>query len=115
MRKTFALGTVIAILFVLVTTMPAAPQITAMILDGQSGGAYHAWQQVTPVLKKQLEDTGLIHVDVVTAPAWPGDFSKFNPDFTKYQVVVSNLDSQDWPANLKARSEEHTSELQSQR
>lgn len=104
MKKTFALVTVIAISCILVTlatSAPAAPPIRAMILDGQSGGTYHDWQHVTPVLKKQLEDTGLFQVDVVTAPAWPGDFSKFNPDFTKYQVVVSNLDSQDWPANLK--------------
>jgi len=107
MRKTFALAAVIAIFFILGTSVPAAPPILAMILDGQSGGTYHAWQQVTPVLKKQLEDTGLFHVDVVTAPAWPGDFSAFKPDFKKYQVVVSNLDSQDWPADLKASFENY--------
>jgi uncharacterized protein len=78
-----------------------------MILDGQSGGTYHAWQQVTPVLKKQLEDTGLFHVDVVTSPMSTGDFSKFKPDFTKYQVVVSNYDAPDWPADLKASFEQY--------
>jgi type 1 glutamine amidotransferase len=79
----------------------------AMILDGQSGGTYHAWQQVTPVLKKQLEDTGLFHVDVVTSPVSTGDFSNFKPDFTKYQVVVSNYDAPDWPADLKASFERY--------
>ena len=29
----------------------AAPAIRVMILDGESGGPYHKWQQVTPVLK----------------------------------------------------------------
>ena len=46
----------------------AAPPIRVMILDGESGGTYHKWQQVTPVLKQELEETGLFQVDVVTAP-----------------------------------------------
>ena len=52
-----------------------------MLLDGESGGPYHAWQLTTPVLKKELEETGLFHVDVVTAPGRDGDFSAFKPDF----------------------------------
>jgi len=80
-----------------------------MILDGQSGGPYHAWQQVTPVLKKQLEDTGLFHVDVLTSPMSNGDFSTFKPDFTKYQVIISNYDAPDWPADLKASFEKYMS------
>jgi type 1 glutamine amidotransferase len=108
MKNIFALGIALVTLSVLVTVAaPAAPPIMAMILDGQSGGTYHAWQQVTPVLKKQLEDTGLFHVDVVTSPVSSGDFSNFKPDFTKYQVVVSNYDAPDWPADLKASFERY--------
>jgi type 1 glutamine amidotransferase len=107
MRTLFAVCLVIAMLVIFGTASHAAPPILAMILDGQSGGTYHAWQQVTPVLKKQLEDTGLIHVDVVTSPQSNGDFSKFKPDFTKYQVVISNYDAPDWPADLKASFEQY--------
>ena len=78
-----------------------------MLLDGQSGGPYHDWRATTPVLKKQLEQTGLFQVDVVTAPASGGDFSSFHPDFKKYQVVVSNLDSPDWPADLMTSFEQY--------
>jgi type 1 glutamine amidotransferase len=78
-----------------------------MILDGQSGGTYHAWRQVTPVLKKELEETGLFQVDVVTAPESGGDFSNFKPEFTKYDVVVSNYDAPDWPANLESQFEQY--------
>lgn len=75
--------------------LPALPaSVKVMILDGQSGGSYHKWQLVTPVLKKELEETGLFAVDVVTYPAQ-------RPDFKKYQVVVSNYDAPDWPADLK--------------
>jgi type 1 glutamine amidotransferase len=85
----------------------AAPAIRVMILDGESGGTYHKWQQVTPVLKLELEETGLFQVDVVTAPKWGEDFSAFKPDFGKYQVVVSNYDSPDWPAELKPAFERY--------
>lgn len=110
MKNIIALGIAFVTLSVLVTVAaPAAPPIMAMILDGQSGGTYHAWQQVTPVLKKQLEDTGLFHVDVVTSPVSTGDFSNFKPDFTKYQVVISNYDAPDWPTDLKASFERYVS------
>ena len=39
-----------------------------MLLDGESGGTYHDWQRVTPVLKKMLDETGLFATTVVTAP-----------------------------------------------
>src|SRR3954453_22189409 len=86
--------------------MAYAAPIRVMLLDGQSGGTYHDWRATTPVMKKQLEQTGLFQVDVVTAPASGGDFSNFHPDFKKYQVVVSNLDSPDWPADLMASFEQ---------
>ena len=87
--------------------MSFAAPIKVMLLDGQSGGTYHDWRATTPVMKQQLESTGLFQVDVVTAPASGSDFSQFKPDFKKYQVIVSNLDSPDWPANLMTDFEEY--------
>ncbi|MES1260580.1 MAG: ThuA domain-containing protein, partial [Acidobacteriota bacterium] len=68
---------------------------------------YHKWQLVTPVLKKELEETGLFQVEVVTAPKAGEDFSAFKPDFEKYQVVVSNYDAASWPDDLKASFEQY--------
>src|ERR1700722_15163970 len=87
--------------------LQAAPPIRVMLLDGESAGTYHAWRETTPVLKKELEQTGLFHVEIVTAPASNGDFSNFKPDFTKYDVVVSNLDSATWPLDLKLAFEQY--------
>jgi uncharacterized protein len=86
-----------------------AGPIRVMLLDGESGGSYHKWQLVTPVLKKQLDETGLFQVDIVTAPPANGDFSNFKPDFSKYRVVVFNYDAPDdrWPAELKASFEKY--------
>ena len=85
----------------------AANPIRVMLLDGESAGSYHQWKLVTPVLKKQLEETGLFQVDVVTAPPANGDFSGFKPEFSRYQVVVFNYDAPDdrWPAGMKASFE----------
>jgi type 1 glutamine amidotransferase len=87
----------------------AAGPIRVMLLDGESDGPYHKWQATTPVLKKQLDETGLFQTDVVTAPPADGDFSKFKPEFGKYQVVVFNYNAPDerWPADVKASFEKY--------
>lgn len=84
-----------------------AAAIPVMILDGQSGGAYHHWQGTTPILKKELEETGLFQVTVVTAPKWGEDFSGFHADFDHYKVVVFNYDAPDWPEGLRKQFEDY--------
>jgi hypothetical protein len=90
----------------------AAPPIRVMILDGESGGPYHNWKALTPALQKQLEETGLFQVDVVTAPPANGDFSAFKPEFSKYKAIVFNYDAPDarWSAEIKASFEKYMSE-----
>jgi hypothetical protein len=80
-----------------------------MLLDGESAGTYHNWRLVTPVLKKQLDETGLFQVDVVTAPPAGGDSIAFKPEFSKYQVVVFNYDAPDarWSDDVKAAFEKY--------
>jgi type 1 glutamine amidotransferase len=83
----------------------AAAPIKVMILDGASGGAYHDWKRTTQIMKRELEETGLFDVTVVSVPPSDGDFSNVHPDFAKYRAVVLNYDSQDWPASLKSEFE----------
>jgi type 1 glutamine amidotransferase len=87
----------------------AAP-IRVMLLDGASGGTFHNWKLTTPVLKAELEETGLFQVTVVTAPPADGDFSNFKPEFGQYQVIVSNYDAPDWPAGLRRELEQFVSQ-----
>ena len=100
---------VLAILISVAAHADAAPSIKVMLLDGESGGPWHKWQLTTPVLKQQLEDTGLFQVDVVTAPPAGGDFSTFKPNFGAYRAVVWNYDAPDerWSAELKATFEQY--------
>lgn len=97
MKQLFALT---GLLFTALSARAAHP-VNLMLLDGESAGTYHKWQLTTPVLKKELEDSGLFHVDVVTAPHSGEDFAGFHPDFTKYAAVVMNYDAPDWPQSLK--------------
>jgi len=103
-----ALGGVLAL--ALAPPLKTATPLRVMILDGQSAGTYHDWKHTTPVLKKELEDAGLFHVDVVTAPLSDGDFRNFKPDFTQYEAVVLNYDGPDWPSDLKGSFENYIKE-----
>ncbi len=79
--------------------------IPVAIIDGASGGAYHNWRLTTPVLKRELEETGLFSVTVLTAPPPGGDFSSFHPELHRYRAVVMNYDGPSWPAELRAEFE----------
>lgn len=95
------------LMFGIVARGSAADKIQVLLLDGESAGTYHNWQLTTPILKQELEETGLFNVTVATAPHSDGDFSQFKPEFAKYQVVVSNLDSPSWPDDLRAAFENY--------
>jgi uncharacterized protein len=96
-------------LFALAALLPAASPIPVLLLDGEQGGPYHAWQETTPFLKKMLDQTGLFQVDVLTAPPKGADFSGFDPQFSKYKAVVLNYDAPDerWPDRIKTAFEKY--------
>jgi type 1 glutamine amidotransferase len=91
-------------LFLLQSLAVAAPPLKALIVDGQNN---HAWKETTPVLKRLLEESGRFTVDVATAPAKGQDMSGFQPDFSKYAVVVSNYNGDAWSARTQAAFEQY--------
>lgn len=104
--RRYPTGGLLAVVIALALAHAAEP-VRVMILDGESAGPYHRWQTTTPVLKKELDETGLFTVDVVTAPPRGADTRGFAPEFTRYGVVVLNYDAPDerWPTALKQRFE----------
>ena len=73
---------------------PDGSEINVLIVDGHNN---HNWRESTPVLKQDLEETGLFAVTVATAPEDTGKMDEFNPKFSDYDVVVMNYnDSPDW-------------------
>ena len=105
-----------AALLIGVATIAAAPRAAApvrvMILDGESGGAYHDWRSITPVLAKMLIETGLFDVSTETLTPPGGDAAGLvPPDFSRYQVVVLNYDAPDerWNPSLRQSFERYVS------
>jgi uncharacterized protein len=91
------------------TAAHAAGPIPVAILDGESAGTYHNWRLTTPVLKRELEETGLFAVTVITAPPSSEGFNQFHPDFSQFKAIVMNYDAPDWPAELRAQFEKYVS------
>ncbi len=94
----------------------AAPgdKLKALIIDGQNNThPEHSgmWKATTPLLKAMLEASGRFTVEVLTSPpsgsasGQKEDWSKFNPDFTKYKVVVSNYNGAMWPEPVRTAFE----------
>ena len=94
-----------------------AKSISILIVDGQNN---HNWKAMTPFMKNQLEKTGMYTVAVSTSPQRvnpPRNLTKeqrakaqkaanelnakawaaWNPNFAKYDVVISNYNGQEWP------------------
>lgn len=100
MRLNFGKLVIIAamVFVVAVSTASAQDMIRTVIIDGQNN---HNWKGTTPYLVKILEDTGLFSVDVATSPEPGKDFSNFNVDFSKYDLVVMNYNGDDWNKNMR--------------
>lgn len=79
----------------------AAGKLKVLLIDGQNN---HNWKGVTPVLKTILEKSGRFDVTVSTTPgnkAPAADWSAWHPVFKDYDVVLSNYNGQEWPAEVK--------------
>jgi type 1 glutamine amidotransferase len=73
-----------------------AKKINVMLLTGQTD-KYHNWEVTSTYLKAILDSRGIFNTDVVLIPA-PGEaLNQFMPDFSKYQVVVLNMNIPWWP------------------
>jgi type 1 glutamine amidotransferase len=108
-HKLLCLG--LAAIIVLGTRLSGTTPVPIMLLDGEAGGPWHKWPLTTAALKKELDETGLFHVEVVTAPAPGDDIGAFRPAFERFRAVVWNYDAPDerWPASLKRSFEEYVS------
>jgi len=87
-----------ALLLSAVQSASAARPLKALIIDGQNN---HDWRSTTPILRAALESSGRFIVDVATTPGGK-NLESFQPDFSKYKVVVLNYNGEEWSAPVKA-------------
>ena len=87
--------------FFVMLPSPASAIEKALIIDGRMNSS-HLGAELTPTLKKQLEQTGLFDVDVLTAPPKGESLEHFSPRFSDYDLVVLNYeDPEPWPDKTK--------------
>ncbi|MDP6557503.1 MAG: ThuA domain-containing protein [Pirellulaceae bacterium] len=82
-------------------------KLKLLIVDGQNN---HDWKTVTPLLSYSLGQTERFDVDVVTTPSREADWKAFGPEFSKYDVVLSNYFGRDWPESVHADLEQFVAE-----
>src|SRR5690606_4265265 len=84
----------------------AAAPIKVLIVDGQNN---HDWERTTPYLKRMLEATSRFQVSVATTPpngGSPEQWNGFRPQFSDYDVVLSNYNGETWPEHARKTFEE---------
>jgi uncharacterized protein len=64
-----------------------------LIVTGQNN---HNWQVSSPILKQILDETGLFSSEIIKTPEKGGDMNTFNPDFSKYKLVVIDYNGDSW-------------------
>lgn len=86
------------------TAQAGGKKIKVLIVDGINN---HNWKDTTPYLKKHLEKTGKFTVDVSTTPpsAKAPGWNDWDPDFSKYDVVLSNYNGPAWPKHAQKKFE----------
>ena len=79
----------------------AEEKLRVLIIDGQNN---HNWRIMTPPMKADIERSGRFIVNVATTPDRKADKSAwdaFRPEFSKYDVVLSNYNGEPWPAEVR--------------
>lgn len=65
----------------------------ALIITGQNN---HNWKASSPVLKQILDETGLFSSEIMITPDKGGDMKTFDPDFSKYKLIVIDYNGDSW-------------------
>ncbi len=78
-----------------------AKPIKVMLLTGRTDNS-HKWEVTSPYLKATLDHQKVFTTDVVLIPAPGKAFDEFVPEFSKYQVVVLDMNMPEW--NEKAKT-----------
>jgi type 1 glutamine amidotransferase len=93
MKKQYLLYIVAAGLFTLLSACKNESGYKTLIITGQNN---HNWKASSPVLKQILDETGLFSTEIMTTPDKGGDMKTFDPDFSKYKLVVIDYNGDSW-------------------
>jgi type 1 glutamine amidotransferase len=93
MKKQYLMFIVAAGLLSLLSACRNESGYKTLIITGQNN---HNWKASSPVLKQILDETGLFSTEIMITPDKGGDMKTFNPDFSKYKLVVIDYNGDSW-------------------
>ncbi len=97
-------------LFLVLASSAWAGKLKVLLIDGQNN---HNWKATTPVLVDALESSDRFTVTVSTSPARNGSkeqWAQWNPDFSAFDVTLSNYNGQSWPEQAQKGLEKYVKE-----
>jgi len=100
---------IFSFLFFSTSLQAKSDPVKVLIIDGYSN---HDWRYTTEVIQTMLVNSGFCEVDISTAPTNNSpDYNSWNPDFSKYDVVVQNVNSlgngNSWPKPVQTKFENY--------
>jgi len=93
MKKQYILLLVAAGLLTFFSSCKNETFYKTLIITGQNN---HNWKISSPILKQILDETGLFSAEIMTTPEKGGDMKTFNPDFSRYKLVVIDYNGDSW-------------------
>jgi type 1 glutamine amidotransferase len=93
MKKQYLLLIIAAGLLTLLSACSNEVTYKTLIITGQNN---HDWKASSPVLKQILDETGMFESEIMITPDKGGDMNTFNPDFSKYKLVVLDYNGDSW-------------------
>jgi len=98
MKRQFLFLLIIAGFLTFFSACKKQANYNTLIITGQNN---HNWKASSPVLKQLLDQTGLFTTEIATTPGKGGDMNSFNPDFSKYKLVVLDYNGDSWSDKTK--------------
>ncbi len=97
----------LSITLILLNTSFGQNKLKALIIDGQNN--HKNWPSTTRMMKGFLEDTRLFEVEVATTAPEGESVDNFRPNFSDYDVIVSNYNGAMWPEETRRDFETYMS------
>jgi type 1 glutamine amidotransferase len=99
MKKQYLILIVVAGLLTFLSACKNEAGYKTLIITGQNN---HNWKASSPVLKQILDETGMFKAEIMITPDTSGDMNTFNPDFSKYKLVVLDYNGESWSDKTNA-------------
>jgi len=93
MKKQYLIILLTAFLLIFFPSCRKGTVYKTLIITGQSE---HDWKASSPVLKQLLDGSGMFSSEIMITPEKDGDMTTFNPDFSRYKLVVLDYSGDSW-------------------